>query len=328
MGAHGEELRIKLKKKLDGLPEKPGVYQMRDALGRIIYVGKSKCLKNRVKSYFVPEPKWEKVNKMIPYISDFTYIITDTHLEARLLECEMIKEVRPYFNVMMKDDHLYVYLKLREYNTSNPLGVTYVHEADTYGIYRRRSKLEEAIADLRKLYPIQKEKRSYIVRDHLFPVALDREAFAQNRSVLKELLDDPKAMGRLIGVLEKEMRQAASRYRFETAGKYKEHVESLRYIKKGIDGYRDSIQKTYLLNIPVEEGCKFFYIQKGFVVWKETYPKWCPEAEEVFLSKARSRAREGREEMEGRCLEKGRSDYREIVFTELTNLPKEMVKML
>ena len=75
---------------------------MLDFKGNIIYIGKSKCLKKRVHSYFVKSPVWEKAKKMAPLIYDINYIVTDTHLEAMLLECEMIKTIKPYFNAAMK----------------------------------------------------------------------------------------------------------------------------------------------------------------------------------------------------------------------------------
>jgi len=94
----------KLKNKRDQIPAQPGVYKMLDASGRIIYVGKSKCLKKRVNSYFTKAFKHSKIEKMVFLIADIEYVVTDTHLEARLLECQLIKEIKPYFNAQMKND--------------------------------------------------------------------------------------------------------------------------------------------------------------------------------------------------------------------------------
>ena len=102
-----------LKNKLDNLPEKPGVYLMRNADNTVIYVGKAKILKNRVKQYFQSQANQPiKVRKMVEHISDIDYIITDTEVEALMLECNLIKQYRPYYNIMMKDDKSYPYLKL------------------------------------------------------------------------------------------------------------------------------------------------------------------------------------------------------------------------
>ena len=110
-----------IKEKLKQIPKLPGIYKMLDSRGNIIYIGKSKCLQNRVKSYFVASPKWEKVNRMVTMIKDIEYVVTDTHLEARLLECTLIKEHKPRFNAQMKNDQRYFFIKVENYNRYNPL---------------------------------------------------------------------------------------------------------------------------------------------------------------------------------------------------------------
>ena len=100
-----------LQRILDELPEAPGVYKMLGDGGNILYIGKSKCLKHRVKSYFVKKPVWEKAEKMAGFIRDIEIEPTHTHLEAMLLECELIKKHRPFFNRQMKNDSGYLYIK-------------------------------------------------------------------------------------------------------------------------------------------------------------------------------------------------------------------------
>src|SRR5690554_855055 len=101
-----------IKEKLDQIPPLPGIYKMLDSRGNIIYVGKSMCLRKRVSSYFTGNHRWKKVEKLVFFTADIDYIVTDTHLEARLLECEMIKKLKPVFNSQMKNDNGYVYLKV------------------------------------------------------------------------------------------------------------------------------------------------------------------------------------------------------------------------
>lgn len=119
-----------LKDKLAMLPEAPGIYKMLDSRGDIIYIGKSKCLKSRVISYFANNPNWEKAKKMAPFIYDLEYVVTDTHLEAMLLECELIKRIKPHFNVSMKHDERYVYLKVGKTEQARPLYVVHTLESD------------------------------------------------------------------------------------------------------------------------------------------------------------------------------------------------------
>ena len=94
-----------IQEELKKLPEKPGVYIMKDKNGQIIYIGKAVVLKNRVRQYFQSlANQTPKVQAMVPLIHEFEYIVTDTELEALILECNLIKKHRPKFNKQLKDD--------------------------------------------------------------------------------------------------------------------------------------------------------------------------------------------------------------------------------
>lgn len=101
-----------LKDKIDSLPDLPGVYIMLDHEGRIIYVGKAKSLKSRVRQYFRPSSQIGKVASMVTNINDFDYILTDTEVEALILESNLIKEHRPKYNIVLKDDKSYPYIEV------------------------------------------------------------------------------------------------------------------------------------------------------------------------------------------------------------------------
>jgi len=98
--------------KLKMLPDKPGVYIMYDNFGQVIYVGKAKNLKNRVRQYFFASVKTEKVMAMVSHIADFNYIITDSEVDALSLENNLIKKHKPKYNILLKDDKTYPYLKI------------------------------------------------------------------------------------------------------------------------------------------------------------------------------------------------------------------------
>ena len=106
----------KIEEKLSTLPENPGVYLMKNSNGKIIYVGKAVILKNRVRQYFRKNEKTARIKKMVSLIHDFEYIITDTEDEALILECNLIKKYKPKFNVLLKDDKTYPYIKVGEKN--------------------------------------------------------------------------------------------------------------------------------------------------------------------------------------------------------------------
>ena len=101
----------KIREKLDNLPDLPGSYQMLDKDGNIIYVGKAKNLKNRVRSYFVGSHN-EKTTALVSKIDDLRYIITQNEREAFLLEISLIKEHNPFYNIDLTDDKTYPYIKV------------------------------------------------------------------------------------------------------------------------------------------------------------------------------------------------------------------------
>ncbi len=101
-----------IREKLKLLPDNPGVYIMLDKYQSIIYVGKARVLKNRVRQYFHNSPKPEKVMKMVENISDFNYIITDSEIDALALENNLIKKYKPKYNILLKDDKTYPYIKV------------------------------------------------------------------------------------------------------------------------------------------------------------------------------------------------------------------------
>ncbi len=102
----------KIDEKLKSLPALPGVYLMKSVSGDIIYVGKSKTLKNRVRQYFKKTGHTGKVGAMVENIADFEYIVTDTEIEALVLECNLIKKYKPYYNILLKDSKQYPYIKI------------------------------------------------------------------------------------------------------------------------------------------------------------------------------------------------------------------------
>lgn len=107
-----EDKLITLRKKAMRLPMTPGVYLMKDRKGAIIYVGKAKALKARVSQYFSARPQYIKVSKMVENTEDFDFILTDSEFEALVLECSLIKQHKPKYNILLKDDKGYQYIRI------------------------------------------------------------------------------------------------------------------------------------------------------------------------------------------------------------------------
>ncbi len=172
------------KDKLKQIPKLPGIYKMLDSRGNIIYIGKSKCLQKRVQSYFVSTPKWEKVNRMVSLINEIEFIVTDTHLEARLLECKLIKELKPYFNAQLKNDQRYFFIRIDDYNRYHPLSITSERTENSFGPFRSKYTISECLNRLKNLYPITKPNDRYELDYHMFPIVMEEVIFKQNREVL------------------------------------------------------------------------------------------------------------------------------------------------
>ena len=145
----------KIEEKLSTLPENPGVYLMKNSNGKIIYVGKAVILKNRVRQYFRKNEKTARIEKMVSLIHDFEYIITDTEDEALILECNLIKKYKPKFNVLLKDDKTYPYIKVGEKNDKPIIQLTRNLVKDGskyYGPYPSVWSAKEMIKYIKDIY--------------------------------------------------------------------------------------------------------------------------------------------------------------------------------
>ena len=326
----------RISEKLKSIPELPGIYKFYNADGMIIYIGKSKCLKKRVKSYFAKTPKWEKVKKLVCFIHDIEYIVTDTHLEARLLECELIKTVKPHFNSQMKNDQRYVYLKVADYSPlpyrDNPLRVTSEREEETFGPFRSRYTLIDIIDSFRNLYPIIKTVEDYSFDYHLLPVSLNKASFTDNRNSLMDMFTDVNKLDLFSYKLEEKMKEAASLYKYETASFYRDILSGFQYIKHGINAYQNLISRDILLRIPYPEGLKLFYVSGGLICLKEKYSAPTKKDINKFIRKGQASALPGKTESGSvpgiELTDKMRIDFRDVLYSEIMALPEEMVEIL
>lgn len=151
--------------KLKTLPKTPGVYQMKNADGKIIYVGKALALKNRVSSYFQSGKKDPKTAALVAEIVDFDYILTATELEALILECNMIKRYAPYYNIMLRDDKHYPYIRI-DFNEKYPrVSVTRRVANDGakyFGPYIAAHLLHDILDTLSAMFPLRTCKKDIV----------------------------------------------------------------------------------------------------------------------------------------------------------------------
>ena len=311
----------KLKKILSQIPALPGIYKMLDANGQIIYIGKSKCLKKRVGSYFTQSAKQSKIERMIFLIDDIDYIVTDTHLEARLLECELIKAIRPYFNSQMKNDRRYFYIKLNNSSSSQPLSMVMEREDNTFGPFRRRQFIQSLMDDLTHLYPILQNNNSYDFDYHTLPEKMKPEDFIKNKLTLKQIFSENCHMRVLIDCLTVSMHQEASLTHYERAAIYRNLIDGLTYLSHVLYDYKNLISSDLLLKIPVGEGVKLFFISKGDIIFKKHFATLSQLKIDRFLKEGRQL----KSTIKPLRDEKATIDFLNILFSEIQTMPAEWV---
>ena len=236
-----------IQEELKKLPAKPGVYLMHNEKDEIIYVGKARILKNRVRQYFQGGyQKSVKIAHMVSHIASFEYIITDSEIEALVLECNLIKEHRPHYNTMLKDDKGYPYIKVTvEEQFPRLLFARRIRrdKARYYGPYPSAGAVKETMELLRRIYKIRSCNR-VLPRDigkerpclyHQIGQCdapcqgeLSPESYRENvESVLRFLGGDDK---NILAYLEEKMKAAAQELEFERAAQYRDLSESVRKI--------------------------------------------------------------------------------------------------
>ncbi|WP_353929922.1 excinuclease ABC subunit UvrC [Okeanomitos corallinicola TIOX110] len=233
----------KLENRLTEIPAEPGVYLMRDSSDRIIYIGKSRKLRSRVRSYFRDSTnKTERINTMVKLVTEIEFIVTDTEAEALALEANLIKQHQPYFNVLLKDDKKYPYLCITWSEQYPRIFITRKRQLgkakDKYfGPYTDSGLLREIFHLCKRIFPL---------RQRLKPLFKDRTCLNYDigrcPGVCQQLISPPEyhqivqkvAMvfqGRtqeLIDILTTQMETAAEELNFETAAKIRDQITGLK----------------------------------------------------------------------------------------------------
>lgn len=232
---------------LKKLPDRPGVYIMHDSSDEIIYVGKAVNLKNRVRQYFQnSKNKHPKVIAMVSHIAYFEYIVTDSEMEALLLECNLIKEHRPKYNVMLKDDKTYPYIKVTTNETFPRIFITrkYVKDKSRYfGPITDATAAKETVELINKLFPIRKCRKSlpkdagkerpclnYHIGQCLAPCDnhVSREEYAKIVDEVIAVLEGKYDY--IIKYLETLMYAASDEMDFEKAASYRDRIAGVKKI--------------------------------------------------------------------------------------------------
>ncbi|MDK2917951.1 MAG: excinuclease subunit [Candidatus Petromonas sp.] len=278
-----------IKEQLKKLPDKPGVYLMKDENGEIIYVGKSKSLKNRVSQYFRSQKGHPpKVKAMVKVIKEFEYIITDTEVEALILEANLIKKHKPRYNVLLRDDKSYPYIKItlnEKYPRVLKTRRVIKDSARYFGPYINVDAVNQTLATIEELFPLRKCKRNleqnnerpclnYHIKKCLGPCTgkVNHDEYMEMIDQIVLFLGGKQDI--LIKELEGKMAKAAQELNFERAAKYRDQINALKNLaeKQKIVSTSDADQDYISMAISDDKVCiMVFFVRSGKLVGREHY---------------------------------------------------------
>ena len=278
---------------LKQLPDEPGVYLMKDKFDNIIYVGKAKILKNRVRQYFQSSKNHSsKVKSMVKNIEKFEYIITDSELEALILECNLIKKYKPKYNVLLRDDKTYPYIKVTT-NEDFPrvLKVRKVikDKAKYFGPYTNTTAVNDTLEILKNTYPIRtcnididkaiKTNMRPCLNLHIKRCVgpctgkVNKEEY--NKMIEEIILFLSGKEEKLIDILKEKMNKCAMDFNFEEAAIYRDKIKSLEDMmeKQKIDASTSDLNQDIIAMARAhDEACvQVFFVRNGKIVGREHF---------------------------------------------------------
>ncbi len=278
-----------LTQKLDTLPERPGVYLYRSADRKVIYVGKAVVLKNRVRSYFQAN-RDPKTRRLVSEIADLEWIVTDTELEALILENELIKRHRPRFNIRLRDDKTYPYIKLHWQEDFPKVSIVRRMERDGgryYGPFTSAYAVRQTLDGLRRVFPYLDCTREITGQDpkpclyyHIKRCAgpcigaVDRDGYRQIIAGLADFLEGNSEEA--LAQMTKRMQQAAERLQFERAAMLRDQIRAAGQLverQKVVSGKQeDEDVIAFAQDARTGEACvQVFFIRRGKLIGRETF---------------------------------------------------------
>lgn len=284
-------MTFNIEEELKKLPAQPGVYIMHDATDQIIYVGKAISLTNRVHQYFQSSRnKTAKIQKMVSKIAWFEYIVTDSELEALVLECNLIKEHQPRYNTMLKDDKAYPYIKVTVTEDFPRILFARTMKKDKnkyFGPYTSAGAVKDTIDLIHKLYKIRTCNRNlpkdigkdrpclnYHIKQCDAPCQgyISKEQYAESVNQALEFLN-----GRYDGVLkmlEKKMMDASDAMDFEKAIEYRDLLENVKKVAQKQKITSSSMEDRDIIAMAKDETdavVQVFFVREGKLIGRDHF---------------------------------------------------------
>lgn len=270
--------------KLKLLPEKPGVYLMKNKRGQIIYVGKAIKLKNRVRQYFQSSRNHSaKTIAMVSHIEDFETIITDNELEALILECNLIKKHHPKYNIMLRDDKTYPYLKITLNEQYPRLTTTrrVIKDGSKYfGPYTNITAMKETVKLLRRLFPLRTCKHlgerpclEYHIKRCLAPCARLVKEDVYNEMVQSVCLFLEGKTEDIEKKLTAKMQNLAQNLEFEMAGKIRDQLLAIKQVteKQKILTDTGNMDAIGMATSPYGICMQVFFVRSGKILGRNQF---------------------------------------------------------
>lgn len=281
-----------IEEELKKLPDKPGVYIMKDKNDEIIYVGKAISLKKRVRQYFQSSKNNPpKVQAMVKNISEFEYIIVDNEVEALILEANLIKKHKPKYNILLRDDKQYPYIKVstnEKYPRVFKTREVKKDGAKYFGPYPSNAAVNDAIEIIRNLYPIRTCNKNFekdigksrpclnfYIGRCLGPCQgnVDEDKYLEMIDEILLFLNGKE--DKLVEIIEGKMKEASMKLDFESAAKYRDQINSLNLLlekQKVVSTSHLIDQDVIAMARGIEEVCiQIFFIRDGKILGREHF---------------------------------------------------------
>ena len=275
-----------IEEQLKILPDKPGVYIMHDVDDKIIYVGKAVNLKRRVKSYFRKTDKTERIKRMVSLIDHFEYIVVDNEAEALILECNLIKKNRPKFNVLLKDDKTYPYIKIDIKSDYPNVTITrkIINDGSKYfGPYANPGAAKEMLDFIKQKYKIRQCKNfrsetraclNYHINGCLGPCMgyVSKEDYRKQIDEIIDILDGK--VDKVLKELEKQMIEESSKMNFEQAAYIRDRMLAIQRVnekQKVSNITENNIDVIGIAKSEIEVCVEIFFVRGSKMVGREHY---------------------------------------------------------
>lgn len=334
------DIEAELKK----LPHKPGVYIMHDKEDHIIYVGKAVSLRNRVRQYFRKNKKTKRIENMVSLIDHFEYIVVDNEAEALILECNLIKKNRPKFNVLLKDDKTYPYIKINIQEDYPNIYITrrILHDGAKYfGPYASAGSAKEMIDFIKEKFKIRQCRTfkykdrpclNYHIKKCLAPCMgyVSKEEYRKQIDEIMMLLEGKT--DKIVKQLQEEMQEASEKMQFERAAYLRDKMIAIERIsekQKMSNLTENDIDVIGFAKNDFEVCIEIFFIRKSKMVGREHFflQEMNDETEEEIISEFVKQYYIGREILPNKIMMRKELEDKALIEEWLSSVAKRKVEI-